>query len=83
MIDAWGKIPSGIMSGNSYALGNFDQCLSIEKYVTDAGTVKGQYCLATVGIKLDRNEMILKNLFPGGLENMLSREALKQPSMMK
>lgn len=83
VIDAWGKLPSGMMSGNSYALGNFDQCLSIEKSVTNAGTIKGQYCLTTVGIKLNRSEMNLENLFPAGLVNMVSRDALKQSSMMK
>lgn len=27
--DAWGKIPTGILSGNLFELGNFDQCLDI------------------------------------------------------
>lgn len=83
MADAWGKLPSGILSGNLYELGNFDQCLSIDQFVPDAGTVKGQYCLATVALNLNRSNKNFDNIFSGGLENMLSRESLKQPSMVK
>ncbi|XP_044249206.2 nose resistant to fluoxetine protein 6-like isoform X1 [Drosophila takahashii] len=39
MIDAWGFIPSGILTGNQYSLGNFDECLNIEK-----DSIRGKYC---------------------------------------
>ena len=29
VIDAWGKIESGILEGNAKWLGNFDECLNI------------------------------------------------------
>lgn len=53
MYDAWGKLPSGILSGNAYELGDFDACLRIAEPIDDGaavgtavGTVRGQYCLA-------------------------------------
>lgn len=48
MYDAWGKLPSGVLSGNHYELGDFDGCMAVQHRTTDAelGTVHGQYCLA-------------------------------------
>lgn len=30
VLDSWGKIPSGILNGDLYELGDFDECLDIE-----------------------------------------------------
>ncbi|KAH8356383.1 hypothetical protein KR084_009551, partial [Drosophila pseudotakahashii] len=46
MIDAWGSIPSGILTGNSYDLGNFDECINIEKE-----NIRGKYCFLTAAPK--------------------------------
>nr|XP_016931644.1 O-acyltransferase like protein [Drosophila suzukii] len=46
MIDAWGSIPSGILSGNLYDLGNFDECINIEKE-----NIRGKYCFLTASPK--------------------------------
>lgn len=40
--DSWGSVPTGILSGNKYDLGYFDQC-----FVTEFST---QYCLVEVVI---------------------------------
>lgn len=53
-IDAWGKIPSGILYGNVYELGQFDECLSIEKLIIDnqyTNVLKGQYCLTQISLE--------------------------------
>nr|XP_044251481.1 nose resistant to fluoxetine protein 6-like [Drosophila takahashii] len=42
MIDAWGSIPSGVLTGNSYDLGNFDECINIIKE-----NIRGKYCFLT------------------------------------
>lgn len=39
VIDSWGLIPSGILTGNQNDLGNFDECLSITK-----DSIRGKYC---------------------------------------
>ena len=43
MIDAFGKPPSGVLQGNTYAMGDFDQCLSNRPYT--------QYCFGNVTIR--------------------------------
>lgn len=49
MFDAWGKLPSGILYGNYYSAGNYDQCLNIESDKNDESSnneiIRGQYCL--------------------------------------
>ena len=56
MIDAFGKPPSGVLQGNAYALGDFDQCLSNRPYT--------QYCLTSVTIR-DSQVPISLSLFTG------------------
>lgn len=45
----WGKLASGILSGNSYAFGDFDECLSIANNSNSDNesdtNFHGQYCL--------------------------------------
>lgn len=49
MFDSWGSIPSGILSGNLYSFGNFDECLSINRNTeSEIGIIKGQYCLQPI-----------------------------------
>ncbi|KAH8238144.1 hypothetical protein KR032_000126 [Drosophila birchii] len=45
MIDSWGSVPSGILTGNLIDLGNYDECLRIDQH-----SVKGKYCLARFAI---------------------------------
>nr|XP_015835057.1 PREDICTED: nose resistant to fluoxetine protein 6-like isoform X4 [Tribolium castaneum] len=53
MIDATAKLPSGILSLNINALGDFDQCIKIRD-----GIMMGKYCLGLLGVqnntKLDK-----------------------------
>lgn len=51
MFDAWGKIPSGILAGNQYEFGSFDECLGVN-YNDNRSTFIGQYCLAQVKVIL-------------------------------
>ncbi|EDW80737.1 uncharacterized protein Dwil_GK11404 [Drosophila willistoni] len=44
MIDSWGSIPSGYLYGNTYDLGNYDECIRINKLVTSSQNIKGKYC---------------------------------------
>ncbi|KAH8337676.1 hypothetical protein KR074_006562 [Drosophila pseudoananassae] len=48
MVDSWGSIPSGLFTGDSYDLGNFDECLSIEKLVEENRKISGKYCFLTI-----------------------------------
>lgn len=51
MFDAWGKIPSGILVGNQYEFGSFDECLGVN-YSENRSTFVGQYCLAQIKVIL-------------------------------
>lgn len=88
MVDAWGKVPSGILAGNLYELGNFDQCLSIEQSVVNAGRIRGQYCLAGLIVNVTNvAEQSGAPLYSGRYtseftDNVIKRLHLKQPSMI-
>jgi hypothetical protein len=51
-MDAWGKIPSGIFSGNLYDFGSFDQCLRFEHDPENQGIgrIEGQHCTLMIPI---------------------------------
>lgn len=56
--DSWGKIPTGVLAGNLYELGNFDQCLSAQYPIINQqdqliGEYKGQYCLIEFPLPLN------------------------------
>lgn len=40
MLDSWGRLPHGVLSGHVNALGDYDQCLK-----TITGGFQGKYCL--------------------------------------
>lgn len=46
--DAWGKLQSGILSGNLVALGDFDQCIAVKHKISPHHEIEGQYCLMQI-----------------------------------
>ncbi|XP_068155410.1 nose resistant to fluoxetine protein 6-like [Drosophila tropicalis] len=50
MIDSWGSIPSGYLYGSRYDMGNFDECLGINKVITSTHSIKGKYCFMELPI---------------------------------
>ncbi|KAJ8978537.1 hypothetical protein NQ317_009480, partial [Molorchus minor] len=54
MFDSFPKFPVGILYGNYYELGNFDECIGVKHSVQEHGistTIQGQYCLADIHFK--------------------------------
>ncbi|KAG8222356.1 hypothetical protein J437_LFUL015952 [Ladona fulva] len=54
VFDSTTKFPEGLIAGNTYQLGSFDECIGVEarlpgRRATD-GRFVGQYCLADVQI---------------------------------
>nr|XP_015840143.1 PREDICTED: nose resistant to fluoxetine protein 6-like [Tribolium castaneum] len=45
MFDAKAKFPTGVLAGNFYDLGNFDECLGVKN-----GELTGKYCLGKIPI---------------------------------
>lgn len=52
MIDSWGTLPSGLLYGNVIGLGNYDECLGINKELSNS-KIKGKYCLAKFSLLVD------------------------------
>lgn len=82
VIDAGGKIGSGILHGNINQLGNFDLCTEIStkvKITEDTMVrVKGKYCLAHLDIQAtDDNLKYLMHLING---KSLLRSSINDPS---
>ena len=83
MIDAGGKIGSGILHGNINQLGNFDLCteISTKVKITEETMVrvKGKYCLAHFDIQAnnDDNLKYLMHLING---KSLLRSTINDPS---
>lgn len=50
VLDSWGKLPSGVFSGNFYEFGDFAECLNIHRNGT---LYKAQYCLEELILQLD------------------------------
>lgn len=55
--DSWGKLPSGISSGNAYDFGAFSQCLHSER---DGQHYPTQYCIGMIVFGL--NDVLPKNV---------------------
>nr|XP_017008645.2 nose resistant to fluoxetine protein 6 [Drosophila takahashii] len=51
MLDSWGSLPSGLLYGTFYDLGNFDECLEIHQQISSSQTIQGKYCFMAVPLK--------------------------------
>lgn len=51
VFDASTKFPSGILSGNTFDFGNYDECIGINVQLDD-DIIKGQYCLPKITIEI-------------------------------
>lgn len=49
VVDAGPRIPKGILQGNLVDLGNYHQCLDINKAVNDM-VIDGKYCQIRIGL---------------------------------
>ncbi|XP_022209522.2 nose resistant to fluoxetine protein 6-like isoform X3 [Drosophila obscura] len=62
MIDAWGSIPSGLLEGNIFNFGNFDECVRISKEITSSHSINGKYCFLKVSVgSLPQSVALLTN----------------------
>jgi hypothetical protein len=50
VFDSAAKIPVGLLAGNQYQLGHYDECIEISMDAGErsGGMIKGQYCLAEI-----------------------------------
>ncbi|XP_055912803.1 nose resistant to fluoxetine protein 6-like [Eupeodes corollae] len=68
--DSWGSVPSGVLTGNQYDLGNYDQCVNSVLRVLineiDTDFIIPQYCVATLPLKRDPSAEIPVNYWDLG-----------------
>lgn len=50
VLDSWGKMPSGVLSGNRYDFGDFRRCFHLDR---NGGTYPTQYCLGRIVVDLN------------------------------
>lgn len=50
--DATAKIPTGVLAGSVYQLGNFDECLDLGPGDGAPAGIRGRYCLAEVDVQV-------------------------------
>lgn len=51
--DSWGKVPAGMLSGNYFDLGNFDQCIDVRHTSDEVGEIVGQHCTLMIPYDLE------------------------------
>ncbi|CAH1378595.1 unnamed protein product [Tenebrio molitor] len=69
MFDANTKFPSGLLAGNFYDLGNFDECLNVT-----STEVLGKYCLGTIPVDPNGLATAKLGLTKGGQVRMLGND---------
>ncbi|KAL5284196.1 hypothetical protein ACFFRR_006460, partial [Megaselia abdita] len=68
MVDSWGKMPIGMMYGNIYDLGNYEECINFNRKLPGPiGNLEGQYC--RMNIPLISSKGIKENNLPINLVN--------------
>lgn len=50
--DASGKFPGGVLAGSQFELGNFDECLYIDKEESAPAGLSSQYCLTEIDVRV-------------------------------
>lgn len=51
MLDSSGRVPQGVLQGNSIDLGNYDECVNIHEEL-ETGDINGRYCYSGLAIPL-------------------------------
>lgn len=46
VLDSSAKLEAGILVGNLFSIGNFDECIGVTDVQTDLGPFSGKHCLA-------------------------------------
>lgn len=64
MFDSFPKFPVGILYGNHYELGNFDECIGSKQILTgdyeEDELIQGRYCLTDIHFKNKYSSSSLK-----------------------
>ncbi|XP_055913312.1 nose resistant to fluoxetine protein 6-like [Eupeodes corollae] len=57
--DSWGNLPPGILYGNTYDVGNYDQCIQTSVTLDESNeVVNGQHCFVKIPIREKNNQTV-------------------------
>ncbi|OXU18234.1 hypothetical protein TSAR_008168 [Trichomalopsis sarcophagae] len=57
VFDASSKIPSGLLAGNMFELGMYDECL-VAKGISEGVEIRGRHCMYTITVTLGEGESL-------------------------
>lgn len=85
VFDSWGKLPSGVLDGQIYSLGNFDQCLAAQRPMnitptSDRPTIQPHYCLAELYMINPLNELLESNISIKGMDEAIWSMLAQHPN---
>ncbi|XP_017055215.1 nose resistant to fluoxetine protein 6 [Drosophila ficusphila] len=65
MIDSWGSIPSGYLKGSNTDMGNYDECVELDRAITDSHSIRGKFCFLSLPVAkwLGFNSELLKSTY--------------------
>lgn len=64
MLDASGKIPSGVLTFNINSLGHFDECMNVDHFQASTDSrIKGKYCIAKFPIESNEKVDVMKSVY--------------------
>ncbi|XP_061391658.1 nose resistant to fluoxetine protein 6 [Musca vetustissima] len=49
--DSWGRLPMGLLAGHTISMGQYEECIEINRLFAAEEPLRGQYCLTKVPIK--------------------------------
>lgn len=73
MIDSWGKLPEGILSGHINTYGDWDECVNLEQ---EESEFKGKYCwtyLIPTGLVIAEDKKIHSKAASGSIADLIVR----------
>lgn len=75
VLDANGRIPTGVMKGNDVSMGLYDECVDVEHLLDDDNVIKGKYCYSGLVIPLSILDNITKAM--PEYKNYVSKKGLR------
>ncbi|XP_005177891.1 O-acyltransferase like protein-like [Musca domestica] len=49
--DSWGRLPMGLLAGHTISMGQYEECIEINRQFAAEEAIRGQYCLTKIPIK--------------------------------
>lgn len=78
VFDSTAKVPDGVLMGNLFEMGNYDECVEIEGIESIFGEFRGQYCV----LDIIPSQKLLTKLMEGVFKNTPGDDVMSAGSSM-